>query len=213
MNSVRKICSDILTSLKAYNLDDSISYRYIKSLLFDKASIFIRQDAKLREVYKLGNLWTPFCIDFEEVPMIECVKIGCRTLMKSKIRIPDTYQTATGITLKVFNADYSKEFNITQPSNYRDILLRPYKSDTGYFWVIDNFIYIPDSSIETGIVLGMFKEGAQINSQCQKPLDNIFSYPDYIISLVKTEVVKEILGSHKQINSDENPDLNNNTKN
>lgn len=210
MTTIKQACSDIINSLNAYNLDDRLSYRYIKNLLLDKASIFVRQDSEFRKLQKIGDLWKPFdCVEFKEGSLSECYKSGCGSLKVSVQDIPETYQTNSGYALKVFNIDYSKEFILTQPIFYKDIKNRPYPTNNGYFWLQNNKIYIPDSEIEHGIVLGMFKTDSLLtDTDCPKPLDSSFSFPDYIITLTKQEVLKELLGSNKQIVKDENPNLN-----
>ncbi len=212
--TIKQACSDILSLFNSTNLDDRISYRFVKSLLFDAASVFTKQDSELRRMHKLGNLWKPLnCVKFEDASLNDCYSIGCTNLKRSAIKIPETYQTGYGYALKVFNIDYSKEYIVTQPSLYKEIKNRPFPTKTGYFWFIDDYIWIPDSSIEEGVILGMFKEhSGDISSDCSKPLDSTFSFPDYIITITKQEVAKQ-LGITKQIPADENPDLNQNKKN
>jgi hypothetical protein len=214
MITVKQACSDIINSLNAYNLDDKLSYRFVKNLLFDKAAVFVKQDSVYRSIFKLNNLWKPIdCVEFEDGSLTDCYKDGCTSLKVSTIKIPDTYQTSYGYALKVFNVNYSKEFNLIQPQLYRDIKNRPFPTNNGYFWIQDGYIYIPDSDIEVGIVLGMFKEDALLKDcECPKPLDSTFAFPDYIVTIAKQEVLKELLGGNKQISKDDIPDLNQKTR-
>lgn len=203
--TLRQVCSDILESLSAKNLDDRLSYRYIKNILMDKAAYFVKQDYEYRKLNKLGDLWKKIdCVEMEPVSFSDCVEIGCKTMMKSKDSIPDSYQTGYGYALKVFTIDYMKEYHLIQPSSYRDLVNRPYKGKTKYYWVQDNHIYTPDSEVESLVVLGMFKEDAHLlDKDCPKPLDSTFSFPDYIISIAKSETIKEILGTKRQIPEDQ----------
>lgn len=208
--TLRQVCSDILESLSAKNLDDRLSYRYIKNILMDKAAYFVKQDASLRSLFKIGDLWKKVdCVEMEPVDFSDCVSIGCKTMMKSINPIAETYQTSYGYAIKVFTIDYMKEYHLIQPSSYRDIVNRPYKGKTKYFWIQDNHIFIPDTEVESVIVLGMFKEDARLlDTDCPKPLDSTFSFPDYIITIAKTETVKEILGTRRQIPEDQTQNLN-----
>ena len=210
--TIKEICSDIINDLRSYNLDDRVSYRFIKNKLIDKANYFTKQDAELRKITKLSNLWQPIdCVELEEVSLSNCGGNGCKKVMKSTTKIPDTYQTGYGYTLKVFNIDYTKEYNIIQPSYYKDIINRPYATKNGYYWLVDGYIFIPDSEVEVITVLGMFKETLNTSKDgCPKPLDTIFAFPDYIVTIAKQETLKELLGSFKQINPDESPNLNTN---
>lgn len=209
--TLRQVCSDILESLSAKNLDDRLSYRYIKNILMDKAAYFVKQDAEMRKLLKLGDLWKKIdCVEMEPVSFSECIEVGCKTMMRSKEAIPDSYQTGYGYALKVFTVDYMKEYHLIQPMSYRDLVNRPYKGKTKYYWVEDNHIYTPDSEVESLVVLGMFKEDARLlDKDCPKPLDSTFSFPDYIITIAKAETVKEILGTRRQIPEDQTQNLNN----
>lgn len=209
----RQVCSDIINDLKSYDLDDHISYRFIKNKLIDKANYFLKQDSKSREVIKFSNVWKPLdCIKLEEMPISTCDFDSCDKVMKSIEPIPSTYQLYTGDALKLLNINYTKEYNLIQPYLYRDIKNRQFKSKNGYFWIIDNYIYIPDSDVEFIIPYGMFREDVIAINNCLKPLDSLFSFPDYIISLAKQEVIKELITVNKQLIIDEKPDLNTNSK-
>jgi hypothetical protein len=210
--TIREVCSDIINDLKSYNLDDRVSYRYIKNKLFDKVSVFIKQDADSKRLLKLSDLWQPIgCIDLEDVAYSECGDIGCKTLKRSVQKLPDSYQTGYGNLIKFMTIDYSKEYNVTFPFLYKDITNRPFPSKTKYYWLMNGYLYIPDSDVESVLGFGMLKES--IEGECSKPMDNKFIFPDYILSVAKQETLKELLGSFKQITSDENPNLNNNIKN
>lgn len=209
--TLREVCSDIINDVKAYNLDDRLSYRYVKNKLIDKAEYFVRQDAEARKLQKIIDLWQPIdCIDLVEVPANYCGDVSCKTVMKSVIKLPESYQTNYGNLIKVFNIDYTKEYTLTTPALYKDEKNRKFPSNKSYYWVIGGYIYIPDSTVEVISVLGMFKESLQ--NGCNKPLDSKFSFPDYIKTIAKQEVLKELL-TGKQIPQDEKPNLNTNIKN
>jgi len=210
----KQACSDIINDLRSYNLDDRLSYRAIKNKLIDAASYFTKQDAEMRKLFRLSNLWKPIeCVELEEVNLSNCGGNGCKKIMRSVCKIPESYQTGYGHALKVFNRDYSKEYLPIQPSFYKDIKARPFSSKNGYFWISDNYLYIPDSEVEAVTILGMFKEDAYVcdSGECIKPLDSTFSFPDYIVKIAKDEVLSKYI-STKQVPVDENPDLDTNTK-
>jgi hypothetical protein len=210
--TLREICSDILNDVRSFNLDNRISYRYIIHKLFDKTAIFIRQDAENRKLQKLPNLWTTIsCFELEDAPLNEC-ESSCDTVLKSVNTLPDTYESNFGYLIKVYNNDYSKEFLPATPGLYKDLKNRPFPTKNGYYWIVDKHLYIPDSNIESVTIQVMAKENAKIitaqSSPCSKPLDSTFNFPDYIVSLAKTEVLKEISGVTKRIQPDEKPNDN-----
>lgn len=209
--TLRQVCSDILHGLKAYNLDDYVSFRYIKNILLDKASYFTKQDAEMRKLTKLGDVWKPIdCVEMCPTDITDCGVTGCSSLVKSRIKIPAAYQTGYGYALKVFNTNYTKEYVMIQPSYYKDLAARRFKPSNGYFWLLDNHIYIPDSEVEVVTVLGMFKEDARlVGEDCPKVLDSSFPFPDYIVTISKQETLKELLTTTRNIKDDQNPNLNN----
>lgn len=215
MQTIRSVVSDITNELNSYRLDDRISYRYIKNRLFDAAAIFIKQDAENRRLYKLSELWSkPQCFELETVQFSDCS--SCNSIKRSKKKVQSTYQTGFGNTLKVFNSNMSGEYNNTTPSSYTNISNRAFKPKVGYYWLSDDYIYVPDNDeIDEILVVGIFKEGLDTTDEegtCKKPLDFMFSFPDYIISLAKTQVITDIVSKHIQIPVDERPDDNKNQK-
>lgn len=210
MPTIRQVCSDIINGLSAKNIDDRISYRFIRNKLMDAATYFIKQDVEMRKLFKLSNLWKEMgCYDLVEVPYSECAPLGCKTLMKSIKQIPEVYETGYGYAVKVFNVDFSKEFKLIQSYEYKDISQRRFKSNNGYFWINDGYIYIPDQTLEVVIPLGMVKEDSILkDSECPKPLDSEFAFPEYIIKIAKDDVTKELLVG-RQLPEDQNPNLNN----
>lgn len=212
--TIRQICSDIINDVKAYNLDDRLSYRFIKNKLFDKISIFVKQDAEMRKLQKLSDLWKPLtCFPMIEIPIDECGDNSCDKILKSTYKVPSVYQTSYGYSLRVFNNNYSKEFLPIAPGTYRDIKGRPFKSKNGYYWLANGYLMIPDSTIEEVTLSGMFKEDSELAKiknpkACIKLLDSVFSFPDYLIALAKKEVLTELLGGNRRVQEDDKPNDN-----
>lgn len=212
--TIRQVCSDIINDVKSYDLDDRLSYRYIKNKLFDKVSIFIKQDAELRRLQKLSDLWKSIpCFEMEEVDVDECGDGSCETILRSVHRVPAMYQTGYGYALRVFNNNFSKEFLPVAIGGYRDIKARPFKSKNGYYWIANGHLYIPDSFVSEVTLSAMVKEDAEIikildPKSCVKMLDSVFSFPDYLVALAKTEVLKEISGVTIKVQPDNVPNDN-----
>lgn len=222
MPTNRQVCSDISDYLKANNVDDRISYRFILSELRDNAQNFIKQDADNRRIFKQSSLWKtlPCGVEFEEVSLISCIfdVAGCQLIMRSKTKIPKTYVTSYGDLIKLTNLDGSGNYIQISPSDYQSQKDRKYiNKQNKYFWIIDDYIYIPDSYIEALRVTGFFKTddylsyGACASKNCFKPLDMEFNCPDYLIKIVKDDTKRQLLARYNIV-KDENPDLNNLTK-
>lgn len=218
----RQICSDIVEYLRANNIDDRYSFRYILSELRDSAQNFIKQDADNRRIFKQANLWKPVPCPFklEETPLVSCgYDLDCSVILKSTDKLPPTYATVYGNLLKISNIDGSGTYQQIFPTNYQDEKNRRFfnKSIT-YYWISDDYLYIPDKYIEAVKVLGFFKDHTYLkiknclkSTSCIHPLDMEFSCPDYLIAIVKKDIQNKLLQESRRP-VDENPNLNLNDK-
>ncbi|XAI97390.1 hypothetical protein [Leptolyngbya phage Lbo-JY46] len=220
MNSYRAHISDIVTELKAYNLDNSIPYKFLFHKLQDKAYTFLKMDSEYRKLLKNSSLFLPLnCVELKEVPISECgFSISdLITVKRSCKRLPDQYETSYGEILKVLTLDLSREFTKITPESYKDYKARRF-GNKRFFWIYDNYLYIPDTSVEKVYVTGAFKYSNEVEAfnsntkNCVSYLDAMFNFPDYITSLAKLEVVKELSSVFLQIQKDEKPNLNENEK-
>jgi hypothetical protein len=219
MPTIRKVCSDMVNELNSKNLDNRLSYRYLSSSLIDAATTVLNQDADYRRLFSISKLWQRItCIPMKEVNFVECSFdiSGCTTIQKSEIQLPSFYTTKYGDVLKVNNIKYGKEYRQIKPEEYKAYKDRRFKLKTfGYYWIIDNYIYIPDSYVEEITVRGMFKYDTEVKklnkeygADCLSPLDSNFEFPDYIISLAKQNVLQSGRIT-KSIPVDDNPNLSN----
>jgi hypothetical protein len=222
----RQIISDIIIDLRAVNLDEKVSKRYILNKLRNFAALFIKRDAEARKLQGISDLWTEVqCVELREAPLIECCDIdipNCVTVMKSKYKIPATYETLYKEMLEVHNPLYAKEFKQIAPKEYKDIKLREFQDKRiKYYWFSNGFLIIPDSLVETVTLRGAFvnpAEALKLNScasqdnACISLLDQPFVCPDYLVPVVKQETLKDLFSFYKRNVLDENPNLNTNIK-
>lgn len=213
---LRDILSEIASDLKAKNYDDRISFRYIYSKFRSKLDYFLRLESKSREFLRDYTLWKKIdCFELEEVSPNYC-HLGdvCKTVMKSKKKIPSLADTAYGKLIKVFSVDSSKEYTFIKNMDYKDYINRKFTVNKNVFWVNDNHIIIPDSIIDTITIYVIPKDESEISDDpCASPLDNTLNYPDYLISLSKQETIKELLGGYLRVVEDERGNDNTNVKN
>lgn len=218
MPTYREVISDLISDLKAVNLDDSFSFKHLTNKLQNSAQSFLKTDSEYRTVLKTYNLYSPIkCVPMIEVPLTDCgCDVYCKKVMRSKFKIPKTYESKYGNLLKVLTINFGKEYTKIDPFTYKDYKNRRYGKNF-LFWILDDYIFIPDSEVEEVSVLGAFKnlnEILQLNTNdkvCLSILDSEFNFPEYIINLAKKDVFNE-LATGKQINEDDSPDLNSNTK-
>lgn len=215
MPTFRQVASDIINDVRAISLDDRLSYRYIINKLKDKASYFFHQDSESRKLFKISDLWfTIKCVPLEDVPEAECPSwlTGCKTIKRSKFRIPDTYTTKYGDAFKVLAVNNSKEFTQIKSNQFADYANNPYAKN--YFWIEDGYLWFPNSSLQFVKIIGIFKNTIEVDklnddaTDCATPLDSLFNMPDYIVTIAKQEILKELFPA-KSIQVDENPNQNN----
>lgn len=221
MPTLREIVSTLATDARALNLDDRISYRYLVSKFQSKISYFLRLEARSREIFKDLSLWKPIrCVYLEDVVEGCCGYIDeCKTLKRSKIKIPEAFNTNYGLLIKVFTLDNNIQFKFIKSIDYKDDIKREYGSSDNYvFWLEDEYIFIPDYPFEAVKVYILPKNPSEVDkingdlNKCSSPLDGKVSYPEYLIKLAIDEVRNELVSQYKAITEDENGDDNTNKK-
>lgn len=222
----RQIISDIVNDLRALNLDDRVSKRYILSKLRTFAALFIKRDADTRRLLNIAEIWTDVpCVEMCETPLVDCCNIDipdCKIVMKSRKKLPEVLQTLYKELLQVFNPIYAKEYIATTPQQWKNIQGRKYVDRrVKYYWISNGYLIIPDALATTVTIRGVFlnpDEAKKLNScldndnQCVSILDQPFTCPDYLVSVVKQETLKDLFNFYKRNQVDEAPNLNTNEK-
>lgn len=222
----RQIISDIVSDLRANNIDDRVSKRYILNKLRDFAALFIKRDADSRRLLSISDLWTEVpCVEFCEVPLVDCCNIdipSCKTVMRSVKPIPETYETMYKELLQIFNPEFAKEFRQITAQEYRDVTTREFiDKRIKYFWLSNGYIIIPDALVRIATIRGVFVNPAEAkklsacaesDETCPALLDQPFVCPDYLLPVVKQEVLKDLFNFYKRNVLDESPNINTNKK-
>jgi hypothetical protein len=150
-----------------------------------------------------------------EALLVDCCDIDipdCTKVMKSKKKIPETYETFYKELLEVHNSTYAKEFRQITPKEYKNIRLREFQDKRiKYFWLSNGYLIIPDSFVQTITLRGAFVNPAEAD-KCVSLLDQPFVCPDYLVTVVKQETLKDLYNFYKRVVTDESPNLNNNQK-
>ena len=219
MQKLRQIVSDLALDAKALNIDDRISFRYLANKFRDKLAYFLRLDARSREFVKDLTIWKAIrCVELEDIATNLCDYIDdCNTLKRSKVKIPDAYNTNYGLLIKVFTIDRIKQFTLILSNNLKTYTTGEFISNKLCCWIEDGYLYIPNTDIESVTVLILAKDPSQVDAlnnctTCNYPLESDLNYSDYLITLAKAEVMKELVGGYKRMVSDEKGDDNNNSK-
>lgn len=159
----------------------------------------------------------------ETVPAADCQEIQPLVkeyIAKSVDKIPATYTSAAGDMIRDLNSvfPYGKEYRIVTPKEYKAIRKRRFQDPSfGYAFIIQDYLYIPDSEIEKVTITGVFinpKEAGILNGDdpCIPFLDYIFYAPEYLVKAVHDMVLMDLMKANQAVKKDEDTDLNENDK-
>lgn len=223
MQTLRSAVSDINNDLASVDLDSRFSYRFIASKLKGKIENIFRQDSVDRNILNLNEIWKPLkCIDLQDADPTSCSDFYeyCDCLKRSVKKIPQVYNSKYGNFIKILAVNKDIEFKQIKPFEYKDIKNREFRSKRiNYFWIEEDYLYMPDCFIEEVSGYGIFKDSQEADlfngliGPCYLPLDSVLLAPQYIIDAAKTAVSTELFNINKRITQDSDPDENINNKN
>lgn len=216
----RQIVSEIANDLKAFSMDDRVSTRYILSKLRFFNALFLKRENEQLRLYDDNNVWFLIeCLEMERIDNTIYSGIPVAKdvgFVRSRMPIPSIYSTKNGPLIRELNTlDSAGYYQPTTPKEYRNVLKREYQNkNIRYFWFDgDNRLVIPDSFAEKVSLTASFIEPylAQAidscnNITCNMPLDDPFLCPAHLISVVKSETLKELMNAFKRIVTDDIPD-------
>ena len=215
-----EIVSRVINGLNSVNKDSRISKRYILHTARKKAEFLIAQKLKDKTLYREDNIYTQIsCFEMQKEDLVKCDIIEfrrCKSLMRSKEKLPKLIYSSYGSSLKEVTAlDDETEFKPTTPSQYRRDKQRGF-SDYSYYYVKDGYLYLIDSEVLRVNLYILTLETDCINScdednSCQSLWDFDFKVPDKLLETVIAETIREVSISN-QTPTDENPNLNANEK-
>jgi len=221
--TIRQIISQVNTDLKA-TMDTRISPRAIWNKYVFNLSSLLKQINETKRVWKSSDLWYRInCLELEVVNASICPEIAPLVkefVAKSKVQIPSTYTSAAGDMIRDITSiyPYGKQYVLVTPKEYDKIRKREFQDKRiGYAFIIDNYLYIPDSEVEKVAVTGAWTNpmtAALLNGEnpCKPFLDYQFYCPEYLIKVVHDAVLQDFASVHQRTTKDENPDLDENSR-
>ena len=208
--TVRQIIALVRNEVNSITLDGRKSNRFIFSKILIYTDIILKRESDSRRLFNSTNIFTTLsCFNLKETSL-SCTNIKlpkCKTFMRSSLPLPGFYSSIYGNLLMVETIDGSNRFEQTTPENYKNISNREFKPKTGYYWINNNHLIIPDSEVETVSLRYI----AKIEITTCTGLDQEIGIPSWLISDVVKYVVQDIRNTIS-IPQDENPDLNSNMK-
>jgi len=223
----RAIISEITNDIKAYNIDDRVSQRYILNKLRDIAALYIKRENDVFRLYNQQDIWyTINCLEMEPADITKCCDIridNCKFLMRSVDELPEIFTYKGGAIIReVMSMDGSKNFLFTTPTAYRDITNREFiDKRLKYFWIENNHIIIPDSQVKSIKITAFWRDISKAKqlgctnkdeNTCISPLDEEFQCPVHLLSTVKEQCLNQLLNGFKRVVPDEWGNSDNNMK-
>jgi hypothetical protein len=219
-----EITSIVINQLKYLSKDDHISRRFVLKKLRENARLLISQKLSDKTLYREDPLesWIE-CLEMEKLDTVKCDIIefkNCKNLMVSKQELPE-------IIYSKYGAGLSKAYSIDGEKEYDYITLRQFNlnkkrraTNNKYFYIKDNRLYLPDSTVERvniPVITLETEKIPEINScgagtDCRSLWDFEFIGSDRFLQKVIGMTVQELAQTHRQIPEDENPNLDSNIK-
>lgn len=216
MPTIREDIAQVRESVKSLYPDVRMHNKYLYNKILDATKLIFRREVEMRKIFRATELFKSLeCIEMEYVNIKSCTNIlipGCNYISKSKKKIPESFLSPTGSILYVFNIIQSQQFFQTTPSMYSDIQRREFKGPQRYFWIEDNYLYIPEQINEV-LIKGVFINSSELEifnntNKCSKLLDSTSFIPQWLREDVFNVVLNSIAGITKRIPADENTNLN-----
>ncbi len=221
--TIRQCVAQINSDLKS-TMDTRLSPKYIWTKFMFNLANLLKQVNESKRVWKSSDSWYKIkCIDMKVIPAADCCDIFPlinEYMSRSVHKLPATYTSAAGDMIRDISAifPYGKEYILTTPKEYNKIRKREFKDPRiGYAFIIDGYLYIPDSEVEkvsVSLCPVNPKEAAVLNGDdpCKPYLDYNVYMPEYLIKATHDLVLQDIAGVNLKVVKDEKPDMNENSK-
>lgn len=221
--TIRQAVSQIDTDLKS-TMDTRVAPRAIWNKYVFNLGNILKQVNETKRVWKASDIWYKIkCLDMKTINAADCPEVFPLVkefVAKSILKIPATYTSAAGDMVRDLTSvfPYGKQYTVVTPKEYDKIRKREFKDPKlGYAFIIDNYLYIPDSEVEKVSITGAWtnpREAALLNGEdpCKPFLDYQFYCPEYLIKVVHDMVLQDLAGVNLKVIKDENPNLNENVK-
>ena len=162
MKTVGEAVSRVRNIIKAVDMDDFITDRVIYSLIMKYAGMYIKRQSNQGTGTKFSSMFKRLpCIPLIDVDKVEACcdpRSGC-TIKRTQTRIPNVMEGPQGPLLRtVTSMDGFTEAYRTTPTLYNSMTKTSafkYNKNT-YFWLMDNYIYIPNVEWDGLSVEGIF---------------------------------------------------------
>lgn len=218
----KEFVASIVNNLKANTKDGHISRRFILSRGRIKARYLMSQKMDEMTLFREEGLITTIpCFEMERIDVVSCNIInfkGCRSLMRSKLQIPETIFGKNGIGIvRVTTVDSEIILDYISPKDFSGLKKRKHVYNKNNYYTVDgNYLYLPDSELEV-VSMSLFamskKDAEKVsscsdnNDLCVNYMDEEFVCPDRFLDLVIKDTLTECSSFYMGATEDENPNL------
>ena len=218
MNTLRQYVSDVRSAFKQHSPDVDLSDRQIANELVRTNLKLVNQSLNKRIGWNSPNLFTALpCIPMMEVPLVECCDISSEcNIARSVKKLPSIADSKFSLVVQgvwsVNKRAKYKEINPDRYSNYLDLALK--NPNEKFFWVLDNYLYITDPSLEMASMSAFFAEPMDFTQySCDakeracptNPLDMDFKTLPFLKDDIVTITYKKLLETFLRVKADAYP--------
>lgn len=204
MKTVGEAVSRIRSIIKAVDMDDFITDRVIYTLMMKYASAYIKRQSAQGTGTKFSSLFTRLgCVNLIDVDKVEACcepKSGC-TIKRTKDKLPNIMEGPQGPLLRsVSSIDGYSEAIRTTPSLYNSMTkttVFKYNKNI-YYWLMDNYIYIPNVEWDNLSLEGIFDGGIagfSCDDPCLQRQDQLLGIPPELFAEIEQQVVADFYKS------------------
>jgi hypothetical protein len=214
----------VINGVKQHHADSRLSKRKVFEVIDRKIKVLLDRDMRDKKLFKQNFLFKTICIDFDEVPAIECSCINLPTnctLYKSRKKLPRLYESIFGsIVQSITTIDRSKTLYLTTAENAeRKSNIRLNKDK--YLFVENEYLYQINSQYPVLKLTALFNSATKNyecgcadsnnGSSCEDLLSYELVIPDRLLDGVITMSIEEILKSFAQLKYQQLNDKNSET--
>jgi hypothetical protein len=214
----KEIISEVVNDLRALQVDDRVSERYVLSKLRYYNALFLKRENDQLRLFYDNNIWTPIdCLQMEPIDAVQCldIRIPISTPFARSVHpIPEIYSYKNGpIIREVSPLDGAKTYLPSTPNDYLKIIKREYRDpNQRYYWFQGDHLVVANSQQLKLTLNACFVDAAKAKLLNSCGTDQSCTAPGHLVGAVKQETLKDLFNFYKRNIKDEVSDLDNNTK-
>ncbi len=200
--TIGELISQIRNQVKVVNQDNLyISDRLVFSLIKKHSGLFLMREDGNMKLTKIDFIYSSITIPLIEVDKVEAqctgIKSGC-IIKRTEEKLPELLKGYSAPLIRnITSIDMTQEVQMTGSSQYtKKINASDFKyNKTLYSWYLNGYLYFPNLEWDMIRIEGVFLENLDNCGEidpCRNMQDNELSIPDYLLSTIQLEVLKDL---------------------